>query len=116
MYQVRFGVSALCHPFAVTVFVFSLCGMADNGHAQAVELLSAAEQARYNRAAAMAADRKRLKREQQELTRQIRNEQRKRQRLIEKARALSETDLATILGARAAARAKAKPKAKARVN
>ena len=90
--------------------------MADNGHAQAVELLSAAEQARHDRAAAMVADRKRLKREQQELTRQIRNEQRKRQRLIQKARALSETDLATILGARAAARAKAKPKAKARVN
>ena len=90
--------------------------MADHGHAQAVELLSAAEQARYDQAAAMVATRKRLKREQQELTRQIRNEQRKRQRLIQKARALSEADLATILGARAAARAKAKPKARARAN
>ena len=90
--------------------------MADHEHASAVELLSAAEQARYDRAAEMVANRKRLKRGQQELTRQSRNEQRKRQRLIQKARALSETDLATILGARAAARAKARPKGKARVN
>ena len=90
--------------------------MPDHGHTQAVELLSAAEQARYDQAVAVLAARKRLKREQQERARQVRHEQRTRQRLIQTARTLSETGVATILGARAAARAKAKPKARASAN
>ena len=47
------------------------------------------------------------------MQRELRNEERKRRRLVEKARSLSTEDLVTILGARAAAKAKAKAKAKA---
>ena len=45
--------------------------------------------------------------------RDLRNEQRKRVRLMERARGLSDTDLTTILATRAAAKAKAKANAKA---
>ena len=60
------------------------------------------------------ARRKQILRERDEVRRALRNEDRKRQRLIEKAKGLSNQDLMDILAARAAAKAKAKPKAKAK--
>ncbi len=45
-----------------------------------------------------------------EVSKQIRNEERKRTRLIERARNLSSQDLIDIIGSRAVAKAKAKPK------
>ena len=48
-----------------------------------------------------------------ELTKEIRNEERKRQRVMHKARGLTETDLLELLGTKALGRAKAKSAAKA---
>ena len=64
--------------------------------------------------------RKALKRERDQLTRDLRNADKRRVRLVEKARGLSDDDLVHILAARASAKAKAgarakpKPRAKAR--
>ena len=60
--------------------------------------------------------RKALKRERDTLQKTIKAEERKRLRLIEKARGLTDQDLLQIIGSRAAARAKAEaaPKAKAK--
>ena len=56
-----------------------------------------------------------LNQERKLLTKQLRNEQRKRQRLRERAKKLSNSDLVRVLAEReAAAIAKAKPKAKSR--
>ena len=82
---------------------------------EAYEILSAAEGAQVERVGEMEARRKDLKRQQLELTRNIKNENRKRQRLMQKARCLSENELLTVLGARAA-RAKAKAVAKAKAS
>ena len=58
--------------------------------------------------------RRALKHERDTLNQQIRNQERKRLRILEKARSLSDADLASILAARAAAKAKAREKAKAK--
>ena len=58
--------------------------------------------------------RKRLYAEREALQKDIRNAERKRLRLIEKARGLSDTDLLDIMATRAAAKAKAHAKAKAK--
>ena len=60
----------------------------------------------------LAGQRRDLRKQRDELNRQIRNEERKRARLLERARNLSNDDLLSILGSRAAAKANAKPKAK----
>jgi hypothetical protein len=55
-----------------------------------------------------------LKRQADEAVRDLRNAEKKRARLIERARGLSDVDLVAILGTRAACKAKAKGKAKAK--
>ena len=79
---------------------------------RALGLLSEAAEGEAERISNMLAQRKELKRQQQQLTREIKNESRKRQRLMQKARCLSESELLTVLGALVAkAKAKAAPKA-----
>ena len=60
----------------------------------------------------LAEQRAQLRRQRDDVNRQIRNGEKKRARLIERARNLSNADLLSILGSRAAAKAKAKPAAK----
>jgi hypothetical protein len=60
--------------------------------------------------------RREIKREQDLLSRELFNEQRKRARLLARAQGLSDSDLLSIVGARAAAKAKAAAKAAAKVN
>ena len=60
----------------------------------------------------LADQRAQLRKKRDEVNRQIRNEERKRARLIERARHLSNTDLLSILGSRAAAKAKTRPAAR----
>ena len=60
------------------------------------------------------AQRKRLAQEHRELTNRIRNAERKRARLLERARGLSNDDLLQIMADRAQAKAKAKASAKAK--
>ena len=65
----------------------------------------------------MALEEKNLKRQRDLLSRQIKLEERKRARRLERARGLSDADLMSIIAERAAARAaaaKAKAKAKAK--
>ena len=84
---------------------------ADPRSAQARELLQQVENANANRSAELGLRRKALKREQEEITREIRNEQKKRVRLMERARGLNDADLLAVICARAAAKTKAKAKA-----
>ena len=67
----------------------------------------------HDRIAQLRAQQATIHEERKRVQRELRNEERKRRRLVEKARSLSTEDLVTILGARAAAKAKAKAKAKA---
>ena len=60
----------------------------------------------------LADQRRDLRKQRDELNRMTRNEDRKRARILERARNLSNDDLLSILGSRAAAKANAKPKAK----
>jgi hypothetical protein len=60
--------------------------------------------------------RREIKREQDLLSRELFNEQRERARLLARAQGLSDSDLLSIVGARAAAKAKAAAKAAAQVN
>ena len=60
--------------------------------------------------------RREIKREQDLLSRELFNEQRKRARLLARAQGLSDSDLLSIVGARAAAKAKAAAKAAAKVS
>jgi hypothetical protein len=60
--------------------------------------------------------RREIKREQDLLSRALFNEQRKRARLLARAQGLSDSDLLSIVGARAAAKAKAAAKAAAKAN
>ena len=57
---------------------------------------------------------KRLMAEKQQVARDLRNADRKRVRLLEKARGLKDSDLLDIIGSRAADKAKASAKAKAK--
>ena len=52
--------------------------------------------------------------QKQQLNKEIKNEQRKKARLVTKAKTLTNEDLVSILACRAAATAKAKAKAKAK--
>lgn len=79
---------------------------------QAHALLEEIGDARASRVAALDERRKSLKREQADISREIKNEQKKRQRLLEKARGLNDVDLVSVIAARAAAKAKAKAKAR----
>lgn len=80
---------------------------------QAVGILVSEQNAEEERIVSMQNERRNLKRQQQDLTRQIKNEARKRQRLLQRAKCLSEADLLTVLGSRVRAKSKAKAKAKA---
>jgi len=55
-----------------------------------------------------------LMEQKKQVTNELRSERRKRQRIMVRARALSNEELAAVIGARAVAQAKAKAKAKAR--
>ena len=63
------------------------------------------------RRAELVQQQKDLKAQRRRLTMDLANENRKRVRLLEKAKGLSDADLMAILASRAAAKAKAKPKA-----
>jgi peptidoglycan hydrolase CwlO-like protein len=60
----------------------------------------------------LADQRRDLRKQRDEVNRVTRNEERKRARILERARNLSNDDLVAILGSRAVAKASAKPKAK----
>ena len=96
----------------VGVFVF-VC-MASNSIEQAQALLQGAGDTSADAVATLNARRAELKREQREVAKEIHNKQRKRARLLEKARGLTDAELLTVVSTRAAVKAKAK--AKSRVN
>jgi molecular chaperone GrpE (heat shock protein) len=77
-------------------------------------LLAALQDPGANRIAELKAARAALLAERKRVAADLRNEERKRQRLLAKARNLNNEDLIAILGARVAAKAKAKGKAKAK--
>ena len=85
-----------------------------NPYEQAQALLAGVGDEAGGRIAALEEQRRRLAAERKEVLRTLRNEQRKRKRLIEKAKTLTNSDLMEVLGARAAAKAKAVAKAKAK--
>ena len=96
---------------------FLFCTMAE-GDARAeaaAELLSHIGDEQAQRAAALEERRRALQEERKSLAKEIRNEERKRKRRLEKARGLSNDDLLEIAASRAAqAKAKAGGKAKAK--
>jgi len=69
---------------------------------------------RANRIAALKDQRAQLLANRKAVQKELKNEERKRQRLMDKARNLSNEDLASVLGSRAVAAAKAKAKAEAK--
>ena len=80
---------------------------------QARALLEEVGDSRANRVAELEQRRASLKRDQSNISREIKKENKKRQRLLEKSRGLSELDLLTIISTRAATKAKSKAKASA---
>ena len=82
------------------------------GQEQAREILSQLGDERAGRVSVLESQRRDMKRQQQILTAQIKLESRKMQRLLDKARGLSDSDLLSVVATRAAAKAKASTKAK----
>ena len=80
---------------------------------QARALLEEVGDSRATRVAEHEQRRASLKRDQSNISREIKKENKKRQRLLEKSRGLSELDLLTIISTRAATKAKSKAKASA---
>ena len=80
---------------------------------QARALLEEVGDSRATRVAELEQRRASLKRDQSNISREIKTENKKRQRLLEKSRGLSELDLLTIISTRAATKAKSKAKASA---
>ena len=78
---------------------------------QARALLEEVGDSRATRVAELEQRRASLKRDQSNISREIKKENKKRQRLLEKSRGLSELDLLTIISTRAATKAKSKAKA-----
>ena len=87
--------------------------MASNNIEQAQALLQGAGDSSADVVANLNARKADLRREQQVIAREIHNKQRKRARLLEKARGLSDAELLTVVSTRAAAKAKAKAKSHA---
>lgn len=86
--------------------------MADNNVAARVrEALDGATDETLNRMQLLDQERKALGAERKRITREIKNESQKRQRLLQKARNLSTDDLLQVAMTRSAAKAKAKAKA-----
>ena len=75
---------------------------------EAMAMLSGFGSAAANRRAAIEEKRREAAKKRKELTRDLRNEDRKRQRVIQKARGLTEEDLLELLGSKARAKAKSK--------
>ena len=93
-------------------FVVVLDFMADNNVAARVrEALDGATDETLNRMQLLDQERKALGAERKRITREIKNESQKRQRLLQKARNLSTDDLLQVAMTRSAAKAKAKAKA-----
>ena len=80
---------------------------------QARALLEEVGDSRATRVAELEQRRASLKRDQSNISREIKKENKKRQRFLEKSRGLSELDLLTIISTRAATKAKSKAKASA---
>lgn len=80
---------------------------------QARALLEEVGDSRATRVAELEQRRASLKRDQSNISREIKKENKKRQRLLEKSRGLSELDLLSIISTRAATKAKSKAKASA---
>ena len=87
--------------------------MASNNLEQAQALLQGAGDSSVDAVAALNARKAELKREQRAVAKEIHNKQRKRARLLEKARGLSDAELLTVVSTRAAVKAKAKAKPRA---
>ena len=87
---------------------------ADGRAAQAHALLEEVGDRHADHVANLDGRRKSLKREQQQISTEIRNEHKRRQRLLEKSRGLSDEELLSVISTRAAAKSKAKAKAKAK--
>ena len=83
------------------------------GHDLAAALLQRVGDPAGARVARLKEQRAELLANKKRVAQQLRNEEKKRARLLAKARALSNDDLMTILGTRAAVAAKAKAKGKA---
>ena len=94
------------------VVVVVLAFMADSNVATRVrEALDGATDETLNRMQLLEQERKALCAERKRITREIKNESQKRQRLLQKARNLSTDDLLQVAMTRSAAKAKAKAKA-----
>ena len=96
------------------LYLLVLSAMADDRSEQARALLGEVGDRRAAVVSTLDQRRRDLKREQQNISKEIKLENRKRQRLLEKARGLSDTDLLSVVATRAAAKAKAKAKARAK--
>ena len=90
----------------------SVC-MASTNIEQAQALLQGAGDSHADAVTDLSARKLALKREQQVIAKEIHNQQRKRARLLEKARGLTDAELLTVVSTRAAAKAKAKAKSRA---
>ena len=88
----------------------------ENNQAAALRQLAQAAAAfpGHDRISQLRAEQRALREDAKAVSQRLRNEQRKRRRLMEKARNLNTEDLVMILGARAAAKGMAKAKAKAK--
>ena len=87
--------------------------MASNSIEQAQALLHEAGDTSADAVARLSARKAELRREQRDVTKEIHNTQRKRTRLLEKARGLSDAELLAVVSTRAAVKAKAKAKSNA---
>ena len=95
------------------LYLLVILAMTDDRSEQARALLEAVGDRRATLVSTLDQRRRDLKREQQNISKVIKLENRKRHRLLEKARGLSDTDLLSAVATRAAAKAKAKAKARA---
>ena len=87
--------------------------MAANAFDAARDILQNAGDTRSAQIAALKARQKALQVQRTALAKTIKNENKKRQRIVDKAKTLSTEDLLAVVASRAAAKAKAKAKAKA---
>ena len=87
------------------------CGDADPSVA-AFQTFGGIEDAAASRLARLEDERRRLQQERKRVQKELKLEKRKRKRIMEKAKTLTDTELVSVLAARAAAQAKAKAHAK----
>ena len=82
--------------------------------AAAMAILGNANDAAANRVADLEQQQRAINQQRKQVAKDLKNEKKKRQRVMDKAKTLSDAELLQVLGARANANAKAKAKAKAK--